>query len=140
MKKVLLNCIPIILHLMFIPLWMDYNWLVTNGWWSLSEALFNILIVPIYLVIVNSRRYKVSLKNIIISNAYMVAIAFACPCLKFLKWWFAGGKITYEIHGSIDNMTIELIHCEMYIACIFVVFLWNTVNTIFFIKEKRNKE
>ena len=142
MKKMILNIIPIIFHLLFFPLWyLDCNWFGTDGIWSLIEFAVNMLIVPVYLVAVNSIQFKINLKSILINIIYMILISIASTGLHFLKWWLSAAWIGTTRIGGIDSITIVLTQFEMLFSVVFISVLWLLVNGIrFLIIEKRKNK
>ena len=142
MKKMILNIIPIIFQLLFFPLWyLDCNWFGADGIWSLIEFAVNMLIVPVYLVAVNSIQFKINLKSILINIIYMILISIASTGLHFLKWWLSGAWIGTTRIGGIDSITIALTQFEMLFSVVFISVLWLLVNGIrFLIIEKRKNK
>lgn len=137
----MLNLVPIFFHLICLPLWyIKGSWIGANGNLSLFEYIINLIIVPIYLVILNANLFDFKLKNVIVHYIHMAIITIAGAYMHFFNWWISDVWIDGKRLGMIDSMTIELTKANAYISFYLLTFLWIIVNVIRLIIFKRKKE
>ncbi len=138
MKKIFFNLIPIFLQIACLPLWyIKGDWIGSDGYLSLFEFAFNMLIIPIYLVLVNVRLFEFKWKNILIPCVYMPVIAAAGAYIHFFNWWISGVWIDGVRVGAVDSITVALVNLDAIWSVCFVIGLWIFVNIVRYIKFRR---
>ena len=124
-----------------MPLWyIKGDWIGANGNLSLFEYIVNLIMVPIYLVILNAKIFVLQLKNVVIPYVYMAIVTVVGACMQFFNWWISGVWIAGKRVVPVDSMTIEFTKANAYISFYFLTFLWLIVNVVRFIITKRKKE
>lgn len=86
-NMILMNFIPILLiHLILLPFWLIGNIELTTHI-TIMEMIIDIIVVPIYLIVVNLRYSLKTEKTLILNNfIFMVIGAFLSCGLHYLNW------------------------------------------------------
>lgn len=134
-KKVFLNCVPLLFHLLCTLLWLFEGKFLMMGMTSSFEIIASVIIIPIYLVAINVGYIKLKINEIIVSYLYMTLVSLIGSAMTFFNWWISGGRI-----GMIDPLTKTIMKLQAEWSFYFLTFLWIIVNVIRLIIFKRKKE
>lgn len=102
----LINFIPVILNVLLLPLWYMES---TYGFWtygrtSFFELIFNSVLSPIYLLILNIHLIKKRRRGILFHLLLMTISILCSAVIHYLNWGITSGNFFNP-----DEMTIGLV-------------------------------
>ncbi len=125
MKLLMLVFIPILIHIicLLLGLW------IKPGDLSMIEFVFDTIIVPIYLIVINYKLVtKVALPKIVGYLIFMMVVILAGHGIHYLNWGISTGYLTTP-----DSATVHLFQITVLISLVILIIGWIAV---FVIKNK----
>ena len=107
--------IPIVIHLLFFPLWM----IETNGNISLIEILVGTIAIPVYLIILSGRVLKNYNIGFFLILLIMLVVTLVGIAISYFNWGIVTGNLLTP-----DSETIIITQGEMMISSIIVTAGW----------------
>lgn len=124
----ILNCLPIFIHLLLLPFWYFEK---NPGTVSLIEIVLGSLIIPLYLIIMNSKFInKINMQKFIIILLLMMFISIIGNLIAYFNWGIVTGNLFHP-----DSETVHIIKLQMLVSIIVIFIGWIIT---FFIKRKFN--